>query len=114
MCACLALSCEVLSTTVWALATFHLEDSGLFVACAKEARSRLDDFKAQELSNTTWSFARLGMDGLIHAVADKAMRPVMHWRSDSPSAQLSTGHGGHEHCWTAFEAESVIGDLKLL
>ena len=34
-------------------------DEGLFAALAREAKRRVSDFKAQNLANTRWAFAKV-------------------------------------------------------
>eukprot|EP00971_Amphidinium_carterae_P024766 488429-Amphidinium_carterae.1 len=68
-----------LSNIAWAVATLELRGSdALMMAVAREAVVQIADFTEQNLSNTCWAFAKLGIrhDPLIKAIASESMRKL--------------------------------------
>jgi len=68
-----------LSNLAWAFATLGLKDhDSLMLAIAREAVVQIADFSEQNLSNTCWAYAKIGLrhDPLIKALADETLRKL--------------------------------------
>lgn len=68
-----------LSNLAWAWAALELRGfDALLLAIAREAVIQIDDFNEQNLSNTCWAFAKLGLrhDPLIKAIAEETVKKL--------------------------------------
>lgn len=68
-----------LSNLAWAFATLELKGfDSLLLAIAREAVVQIGDFTEQNLSNTCWAYAKIGLrhDPLIKAIADETLKKL--------------------------------------
>ncbi|CAE6911284.1 RAP [Symbiodinium natans] len=68
-----------LSNLAWGFATLDLRKfDSVMMAIAREAVVQISDFTEQNLSNTCWAFAKIGIrhDPLIKAIADETLRKL--------------------------------------
>lgn len=80
-----------LSNLAWAFATLELQGfDPLLLAIAREAVVQIGDFTEQNLSNTCWAYAKLGLrhDPLIKAIADETLRKLPQFSSQGLSNTL--------------------------
>lgn len=80
-----------LSNLAWAFATLDMRGfDSVLLAIAREAVAQIADFTEQNLSNTCWAYAKIGLrhDPLIKAIADETVRKLPQFSAQGLSNTL--------------------------
>lgn len=80
-----------LSNLAWSFATLNVRGfDSVLLAIARESVAQIADFNEQNLSNTCWAFAKIGLrhDPLIKAIADETLRKLPQFSAQGLSNTL--------------------------